>query len=172
MLGAGQRRAAASKQVAVFTLITLLLVGVAMGRQSGIAMGWDPDNPNKKVAAIWLAYLMARTAYRLDHKVSPPPVGELVPSFEEEIYARDLAATTYQEMRAKDKALRDEYWDDMTKVKSSGFLREYVWFYLKRAQWPSRQKPKNLNSFERWSAGNLGKHRPQTIGWLAVKKGT
>jgi hypothetical protein len=122
------------------------------------------------VAAVWLGYVIARTAYRSEHKVPLPHAGEIVPLFEEEVYAPDLAANTYQQLRAKDKKLRDVYWDDVLKVKSNGFMREYARVYLKRSDWPASQKPKNLHRFESWRRANLKDHRPQTVGQLGVEK--
>lgn len=113
---------------------------------------------------------MARAAYRDEHKQPLPSSGEIIPSFNEEISARTTAAQVYQELKAKDKGLHDSYWEILSLVKNKGFMDAYVWTYLRRSEWQSMEKPKNLSAFQEWSKLSLKGHKPQTYGSLAVER--
>lgn len=113
---------------------------------------------------------MARAAYRDEHKLPLPPSGEIIPSFNEEIYARTTAAQVYQELKTKDKGLHDPYWEILSLVKKKGFMDAYVWTYLHRSEWQNREKPKSLSAFQEWSSLSLKDHKPQTYGSLAVER--
>jgi hypothetical protein len=142
---------------------------IVAAADSAIAIQWDPHQTNQRSAAIWLGYLMARAVYRDEHKLPLPASGKIVPSFKEEISARTAAAQIYQELKAKDKGLHDSYWEILSLVKDKGFMDAYVWTYLRRSEWQSKEKPKSLLAFQEWSRVPLQGHKPQTYGSLAVE---
>ena len=79
--------------------------------------------------------------------------GVCIPHFEEEVDARSKAARIYSELSAKDKQFHDGYFDDLLKVEKVGFMREYVWSYLKQSTWTEGEKPSNLATFVSWNEG-------------------
>lgn len=155
--------------VRVVALISIFVPYLCGAKEPGIAVEWDPSHPNEKTAAIWLAYLLARQAYRIDHSSTLPQSGEIVPSFDEEVSARNTTAQVYSELKEKDKQLRDSYWDALVQIKAKGFMDAYVWTYLRRPEWPNEKPPANLAAFENWRNANLKEHKPQTIGRLSVQ---
>lgn len=156
--------------VRVVVLISIFVPYVLGAKEPGIAVEWDPSHPNEKTAAIWLAYLLARQAYRIDHSSPLPQSGEVVPSFDEEVSARNDTAQIYQELKEKDKSFHDGYWETLSQIKGKGFMAAYVWTYLHRPEWPKEKQPANLAAFENWRNANLKDHKPQTIGRLSVQK--
>jgi hypothetical protein len=149
-------------------LLTAVLLPLrALAKEPGIAIQFDPNTPN---AAVWLGYLMARAAYRAEHKLPLPESGPIFSTFEEETEARTSAAQIYQELKEKDKGLHDGYWETLSPIKSKGFMNAYVWTYLHQASWPASQQPKNLSAFQAWSRSHLENHKAITYGGLAVEK--
>jgi hypothetical protein len=126
--------------------------------------------PNEKVGAVWLAYLIARVNYREQHNIRQPAAGEIVPVFDEEVYARDAATAVYVELRDTDKKLYDRYWNDLAMVKANGFVREYVWTYLRKPSWPEKQRPPKVEAFKSWSRIHLKGHQLETHGGLGTGK--
>ena len=149
----------------LLTAILLPLRGLA--KEPGFAIQFDPNTPN---AAIWLGYLMARVAYRTEHKLPMPESGVIFSTFDEEVDARTGAAQIYQELKEKDKGLHDSYWETLSQIKSKRFMNAYVWTYLRRSNWPESQRPKNLSAFQDWSRSNLKNHKATTYGSLAVER--
>ena len=126
---------------------------------------YDPTLTSDELAP-WLGYLGARSAYREQHKLASPASGEIIPTFDEEVTARGVAAAFYSTMNSR----KDPYWDALAKVEKRGFLKEYVWIYLHQPSWPAKDRPGNLEAFESWSAANLKNHKPQTRGKLMVAR--
>lgn len=151
-------------------LAAFLVPTVCIAKKPGVAIQFDPDVPNQKVAVIWLGYLLARAAYRVEHKLPLPESGVIFPGFDEEVNARTGAPQIYQELKEKDKGLHDAYWETLSQVKTRGFMNAYVWTYLRRPNWPESQGPKNLSEFKNWSRPILKNHVPQTHGGLAVER--
>lgn len=149
----------------LLTASLLPLSGLA--KEPGIAIQFDPATPN---ATIWLGYLMARAAYRSEHKLPTPESGIIFSTFDEEVRARTSAAQIYQELKEQDKGLHDSYWETLSQIKSKGFMDAYVWTYLRQDRWPASQQPKNLSAFQAWSRAYLKGHKVITYGALAVEK--
>ena len=124
---------------------------------------YDPGLSHDELA-LWLAYLGGRVVYREKHKLAPPRSGEIIPTFEEEVSARGVAAAFYSVMKVPS----DSYWSAVLKVEKAGFLRQYVWIYVHQPSWPAKERPGNLGAFQKWSAANLGNHKAQTRGKLMV----
>jgi hypothetical protein len=85
--------------------------------------------------APWLFYLGARAEYRKQHKLPAPATGEIAPTFREEVTARQAAVAMYSVLKSS--SGRDPYWEALAKVDSAGFIKEYVWTYLHRREWPT-----------------------------------
>jgi hypothetical protein len=151
----------------LWLLTAVWLPPSGLAKEPGVAIQFDPNTPN---APIWLGYLMARAAYRIEHKLPLPESGSIFSTFEEEIQARTSAAQIYQELKEKDKGLHDSYWETLSPIKSKGFMNAYVWTYLRQASWPESQQPKNLSAFQAWSRSHLKNHKAITYGGLAVEK--
>ncbi|MEY2440254.1 MAG: hypothetical protein QOI34_1639 [Verrucomicrobiota bacterium] len=94
-------------------------------------------------------------------------MGEIEPLFKEEVFARDLASQAYANQRGKSEKMRDPYWNDLVEVRAKGFMREYIWTYLRRPSWPEKERPAKLGAFQNWQRQHLRNHQPQTHG--AVK---
>jgi len=148
----------------LLTAISLPLSGMA--KEPGIAIQFDPNTPN---AAIWLGYLLARVAYRTEHKLPMPQSGPIFSTLDEEVDARTGAAQIYQELKEKDRGLHDSYWETLSQIKSKGFINAYVWTYLRQTSWPASQQPKSLSAFQAWSRSHLKNHKAITYGGLAVE---
>jgi hypothetical protein len=140
----------------------------AIAAERGVTIEWDPSESAEGAGTIWLGYLVARTAYRDEHKLPLPASGEIIPTFAEEVSARSSATTIYQELKAKDKKLHNAYWEQMVKVAANGFMPAYVWTYLRRPSWSERDAPRNLEAFASWRVSALKGHKPETHGRLAV----
>jgi hypothetical protein len=124
----------------------------------------DPTLSQDEMAS-WLGYAGARSAYREQHKLPSPASGEIVPTFDEEVEARGMAAL----FLSLSNSHGGSYWDAVVKVQSAGFLKEYVWTYLRRPSWSANQAPKNLAAFEKWRRANLKNHKPETRAKLMAK---
>jgi hypothetical protein len=165
VLGRGRRLA-----LRLLLLSAIALPNLCLAKEPGVAIQFDPNTPNEKVAVIWLGYLMARATYRPQHKLPLPQSGTISPAFDEEVYARTAAAEIYQELKEKDKGLHDPYWEILSQIKAKGFMKAYVWTYLRRAHWPKSQQPGSLSAFQNWSHSLLKHHKAVTYGSLAVER--
>lgn len=154
----------------VFLAISLCASELGNAAERSVAIEIDPHQTNKSSLAMWMGYLLARDYYRSTHNLPLPASGEIVPSFDEEVSARSDAVQIYQELKEKDKQLRDSYWETLSQIKAKGFINAYVWTFLRRSEWPPNQQPGNLAAFESWKNVNLKNHRAQTVGRLAVAK--
>lgn len=92
-------------------------------------------------------------------------VGSESAGFEREVAARQALVEMWVELQAaKPKRSRapDAYLDELTAVYRAGFLREYVWVFLRELAWVAPQEPLSLERFTSWKAVNLKDHTPQT----------
>ena len=133
-----------------------------------VAILWDPETPEGE-SKIWLAYLFARAAFAANETAGGPAVGERESSFEEEVRGRQIALTTFRAMKRDSAPPESAYFNDIDRVEAAGFLREYVWSYLRHASW--KTAPANLDSagFEVWRAEHLATHQPVTHGRIAFR---
>lgn len=136
----------------------------ASERSKGIDIRYDSNTPDSKTSKLWLAYLIMRTSYHEEHKLPIPSSGEVIPTFDEEVFARRAAITAYRTFRQED-GLRDRYWQTVSEVEAMGFLEPYVWSFHHRAQWNTKPPPK-LRDFSLWRRSHLKDHVPQIYGWL------
>ena len=94
--------------------------------------------------------------------------GAVAPTFEEEVAARTTAALFYREMRQKDKALNVVYFNDLDRVASGSFMREYVWTYLHQPTWGAAPGDLKLREFDAWRKTNLADHQAITKGSISL----
>jgi hypothetical protein len=133
-----------------------------------VAIVWDPATPEQE-SKIWLAYLFARAAYAANEKTGGPDVGEREASFEEEVRGRSIAVSTFRELRRNDAQLASVYFSDIDRVEAAGFLREYVWSYLRHESWLAAPADLDLQGFDDWRATHLLNHVPVTHGRIAFR---
>ena len=129
------------------------------------------DSLPDKYSSLWLAYTIVRANYIIDHnELYKIPLGPVTPLFEEEAFSRQHLVTIYNELKESDKSLSYDYLEQLSLVDSAGFMKEYVWVFLKQSAWTQPQGLR-LNEFNSWTQENLKDHAPQTYGGiLAVKK--
>jgi hypothetical protein len=152
-------------------LLSIICVSVlCAGTPPGVAINYDPHRPTDKSSIIWLAYLIARCGYREEHKMPLPASAEIIPSFDEEVYARKTATRTYCNLKGDDKTLHDSYWEAVSQVERKGYMKPYVWVYFRRSTWPENERPDNLATFENWRRSALRNHRAVTFGSLSVQR--
>jgi hypothetical protein len=133
----------------------------------GITINWSPGKPENE-NAVWLAYLTARAAFMEKHKdLYQQTAGKITPIFAEEVEARTTATLVYQEMRQKDKGLNVTYFNDLNRVASSSFMREYVWTYLRQSTWGTAPSDLKLAEFDAWRQTNLPNHQAITKGSIS-----
>jgi hypothetical protein len=131
-----------------------------------VAILWDPETPEGE-SKIWLAYLFARAAFAANETVGGPAVGERESSFDEEVRGRQIALTTFRALKRDSAQPESVYFSDIDRVEAAGFLREYVWSFLRHASWTSRPENLDLAGFETWRAEHLSHHTPVTHGRIA-----
>ena len=54
-------------------------------------------------------------------------------------------------------------------TQAAGFLREYVWSYLRHDSWATRPADMNLAGFDAWRATQLTNHVAVTHGRIAFR---
>jgi hypothetical protein len=141
-------------------------------KQLTITVLWD-DAMTSRESGLWIGYLFARMEFvsRNGGRYSRVP-GVITPIFDEEVFARSEAAKIYRELRSKGRGTDSAYFNDLEKVDSAGFMREYVWQYLRRDTWSVAPEALRNSDFERWARSNLGQHAVETRGRVAFQTGT
>jgi hypothetical protein len=156
--------------VRVVFLTLILLPGLSLAKDKDFTVLVDSQLRDEGSITVWLGYLLARAKYREDHKVPLPASGDILPSFQEEVYARAYAAQIYQEWKAEHKGWKDSYWETLCEIKTKGFMDAYVWIYLRQASWPKSEQPGNIAAFQTWGRSLLENHRAETHGALVMNR--
>jgi hypothetical protein len=169
--------------VAVVGALGLLAATAAVGAVTGpvaatgsapplnVVIQWDPATPasERKLWTIYLYTRAAATAAETEHESLP--IGEHPPSFNEEVRARLLAVNLYRQLRRSEPALSSVYFADLDRVEAAGYLREYVWRYLRSGSWTHPPEGLELASFDAWRHAHLRHHVPVTYGRIALRRG-
>jgi hypothetical protein len=130
---------------------------------------WDPATPPPE-GRIWMTYLFTRAAFAAREQAKGTgESGESEPTFEEEVRARKMAVSTFRELRHEDGKLSSAYFSDVDRVETAGFLREYVWRYLRRDSWDQVPLGLDLTGFDEWRQTELARHVTVTHGSIALK---
>ena len=81
---------------------------------------------------------------------------------------RTIALTTFRALKRERAPLASAYFSDIDRVEAAGFLREYVWSYLRHTSWTT---PADLDiaGFEAWRAEHLADHKVVTHGRIAFR---
>jgi hypothetical protein len=133
-----------------------------------VAIEWDPATPEQE-SRIWLAYLFARAAYAVGESNEGPAAGEREASFEEEVRGRNTAVNMFRALRHNDAQLASAYFSDIDRVEAAGYLREYVWRYLRQTAWKTPPAGLDLPGFDNWRATHLPNHIAITHGRIAFR---
>jgi len=123
---------------------------------------------NATVAAAWTTYAGTKALLRMGEyaKHNPEAQGHDSP-FDEECYARDAMAEFWA-VQPDEKRRLDAYLQLLANVRAAGFIREYVWRFLREPGWPQPSGLKN-DSFDAWAAQNgLCEHRPPTLAFISM----
>ena len=132
-----------------------------------VAIHWNTNRTQNEADPIWLGYLMARAVYVQDHKAEySGEIGVVKAHFSEEVSARTKAATMYDELGRNGHI---HYFDDLLKVKKAGYMKEYVWVYLRQPAWTPDEEPKNLSAFSSWAQKNIPDHQIETGGSISIE---
>ena len=102
----------------------------------------------------WVAYGIALSSWEPSYLAN----GKLN-YFDREVFARSEAATVWKKLREDGSVDADKDLDALWVINDSGFMKEYLWVYLKR---DSFQNPGNLRleEFRQWAAQILQQHQP------------
>lgn len=123
---------------------------------------------DSRIAAAWALYggvlfMVHNGEY---FKLHPDRIGYDSP-FDAECYARDSLAEAWEKMRSDGLSI-DLYLNLMVEVRTAGFIREYVWCYLRRPTWRTPLWLE-LAAFEKWAAGRgLSNHQAVTLAMLVI----
>lgn len=132
-----------------------------------VAIEWDPAPPPSQ-RPLWAAYLYTRAALVAARASQVSlALGPHTASFDEEVRGRLMAVSLYRQMHRKNPAFHSAYFAALSRVQAAGFLREYVWHYLRNPSW---QRPDGLKlaAFAAWRAAHLRHHVPQTYGRIDI----
>ncbi len=109
---------------------------------------------NDNVRSVWVFYGVALVKWDSEHQESNP--------VDREAFARGEVAALWEEMKQSDPKMSEKTLDELVLVKTNGFMREYVWAFLKSPDWTM---PGNLRleAFDEWRQDNLEKHEPNNV---------
>ena len=129
--------------------------------QLAIVLDDSLKNGDPRIIAAWIAYASALSDWA---ETNPEQIKDNShkKTFEEEVAAREMLVDTWQEMRVEEPGTGDTYLDELTQVKNSGFMREYVRKFLTQDDWKSPGKLR-AKEFHSWSKKNIPDHQVQTL---------
>jgi hypothetical protein len=137
-----------------------------------VAIVWDPQTPAAE-KQLWMTYLLTRASQAAQESSDRElPLGERQASFEEETRARTMAVNTFRDLQARGLKVESTYFSDLERVDAAGFLREYVWRYLRRDSWITAPPGLKLTAFDEWRASYLEHHVAVTHGAIALRLAT
>jgi hypothetical protein len=119
------------------------------------------------IAAAWATFGGTKALVRMGEyvKVDPEAAGHDSP-FDEECYARDAMAELWA-VQPEQKRQADAYLQLLADVRTAGFIREYVWRFLREPEWPEPSGLRN-DAFAAWATDNgLLEHRPLTLAFIS-----
>ena len=146
---------------------TLVCASPAPAGALDVSINFNPGEGSQE-DALWLGYLLARAGYIEKHRdLYQQRTGIITPLFAEEVAARSDATKIYRELQQKDHDLNVAYFNDLSRVQSSSFMREYVWTYLRQPTWGETFGDLRLAEFDAWRHTNLTNHRAITKGSIS-----
>ena len=111
----------------------------------------DPD----PVLQSWVSYSLTKSTCQLRNGGENPARAT---SFDCELTAREHLVETWSEVRA---GTRNEYLDQLQRVREAGYLGEYVWAYTRERSW-SAPAGLQMDAFTTWGREHLPRHEPRT----------
>ena len=129
---------------------------------SGIYVTPKAVNRDQHSSAAWLAYGTALFMFGRDQQ---QPDG-----FAREVYARTHAAQVWTELKQKEGVKPNSDLDALAAVERSGFMREYVWHYLRRPEWNQAEQLR-MAEFLAWQKQHLPSHKPVVDPGVGLTKG-
>mgnify|MGYP007132382055 CR=1 FL=1 len=111
-------------------------------------------------AKVWLLYGM---------KLNECSKSPIYKKYDCEVISREEAFRYWEVLKSRG-AKNSENLDALEKVYLSGFMREYVWFYLSEDSW-SKPSSLRIEAFEAWKDQSLKNHTPIKNPGIAFKKG-
>ena len=121
------------------------------------------------VSSAWMGYGLARATWVAQNVIEKPEVPRPYRrSFEEELAGREGLTKIWSELKQSDATAVDPYLDALARVLESGFLREYVWVFLKSDDWAAAPEGLRLGELEAWKAANLAGHKVETYADVTV----
>jgi hypothetical protein len=122
---------------------------------------------NVTVAAAWTTYAGTKALRRMgQHEKQPPTSAGPNSPFDEECEARDAMAEFWA-AQPEEKRQLGPYLQLLADIRAAGFIREYVWRFLREPTWPD---PPALNhtAFAAWTTrNNLAQHHPPTLAFVS-----
>ncbi len=106
----------------------------------------------------WVTFSLIRSTCKLEMGGENPARNS---SFDCEFRARRHLVVAWEEKRAIDATIRDDYLDTLSEVYDAGFLAEYTAHYLGKKHWTLPEGIR-LQEFSGWRRDNLRGHRPKT----------
>lgn len=143
------------KYIAILCVLALTGCATGPGEDQGPTLYVDPvvlQDENARTG--WMAFGMALVAWKPETGAN----GEL-DLLKREIYAREMTAKIWKDLKAKGKNHPDPHLDVIEMVSDAGYTAEYVWVYVNRDDWP-QTVVMDLTGFNRWSKAHLIDHVP------------
>jgi len=128
----------------------------------------DAVMQNVTIAAAWATYGGTKALVRTGEyaRQYPEARGHESP-FDEECYARDAMAEFWA-VQPPEKRRLDSYLQLLADVRDAGFIREYVWRFLREPGWAEPAGLRN-DAFTAWVASKgLADHRPPTLAFVSA----
>lgn len=118
-------------------------------------VAWADTDP---VLQSWVAYSLTKSVCQLELGGENPARQS---SYDCELKARSVLVDDWDERRAADPFISDDYLDDLLSVRNAGFLGEYTARFFYRDHW---RVPAGVDvaAFDEWRRQYLRHHRPQT----------
>ena len=152
------------KNLIILILGMLIIAGCNSSnlRQQNITILVDKEiQRDKNVGAAWLGYGLALANWCRENKSKED-------TFEREVYARTKLARIWTELLESGAAKPDAALDDLKEVEDAGFMKEYVWYYLKKPTWTEPDSLRMERFFE-WRDENIPKHKPVIYTGLKIE---
>jgi hypothetical protein len=124
---------------------------------------------NATVAAAWTTYAGTKVLMRTGQYFTmyPQLQGRNTP-FDEEYFARDAMAEFWA-AQPPEKQRIDPYLLLLARIRAAGFLREYVWTFLREPAWP-QPAGLEIQRFETWATQNrLADHKPPMLAFPSAR---
>ncbi len=139
------------------------LVMIKPPKSTGIRILLDKNSiKNETDGAIWLHLAIQRFDYNRKNKVKPTvKVNDLiVPTFEEEVYARThFAKDSVKHLKGGPSKLVRNYVQELDLVHKEGWMNEYVWTHYRQKSW-GLPEGLRLEEYNDWAKQKIKNHKP------------